>query len=382
MSSLSRAVCGTPHLRPGGLRARRAVTPVRRAPAELTGRARRHLARRPAHRRPDPQPELRRLRRLRPDRGHRVRAAGHRRTRGRRCARRAHALSQNVGAYTGDRSATGARTPDRPPSCWCSPRRPAATRRSFGGVNLVQRLNGLVTKSGPAKGRIADHSHVRRLRQHHRPDPGRARPHRRQERARPAPAAAVPARAAVQARATSGSNFAKPKAPHQGCGAKEPRRPRRHVVRRGPAVADQQGQADAPRGTEGRGRRGWPPSSARAVPSSAAPAPPRPNTNSTGLAAWALGLHRSLQCCEGRRDLGRRLPAGRAADRLGAGRRSGAPSPTTRPVSRPAGRTASPPRPRTSGAAPPRRPRPGCCSGTAAERRCCVTSYASPPRSS
>jgi hypothetical protein len=33
-----------------------------------------------------------------------------------------------------------------------------ADPRSFGGVNLVRRLNRLVTRSGPAKGRIADQS--------------------------------------------------------------------------------------------------------------------------------------------------------------------------------------------------------------------------------
>ncbi len=102
-------------------------------------------------------------------------------------------------------------------------RRPDATSAAS---TLSSGSTAVVTKSGPAEGPDRRQVHVRRLRQHHRPDPGRARP-------RPPRRAARPARPGSSCSSSSAAqgffrlNFAKPSAAHQSCRRRTPPTPTR-----------------------------------------------------------------------------------------------------------------------------------------------------------
>lgn len=162
--------------------------------------------------------------------------------------------------------------------------------KRFGGVNLVKRLNGLVTRSGPAKGRIADKSQfgdfantvgqVLAVRGLTGVGSGFAGPARR---------------FLLEQQCRAGYfrlNFSKPKSRHQSCGKKSPADPdatsyavvqlwkaskghaqlRRALKRAAAWLGQQQRKNGSFVGGTSTGS---------------------PNTNSTGLAAWALGsVHR------------------------------------------------------------------------------------------
>ena len=129
-------------------------------------------------------------------------------------------------------------------------------------------------QSGPAKGRIVDVSNVRGLRQHPRPDPRGARPRRgRKRQGRLGPA--VPAPAAVP-RGLLPAELRQAEVRQPGLPEEQPRRPRRHVVRRRRALEDQQGSPGVPEVPQACRLVAAGTSSARAARSSAAPARRRP----------------------------------------------------------------------------------------------------------
>ena len=156
----------------------------------------------------------------------------------------------------------------------------------FGGVNLVTRLNGRVTKSGPAKGRIADKSTfgdnantigqilaVRGLTTAKSSQRARARTFLLEQQCK-----------AGYFRL----NFAKPTAPKQTCGKKSPADPDTtsyaviqlwKTSKDTPKLRNALKNAVAWLGTQQRKNGSFVGGTSTSTP----------NTNSTGLAAWALG---------------------------------------------------------------------------------------------
>ena len=194
------------------------------------------------------------------------------------------ALSQHVGDYTGagTEKYSGATA-----KLLVLAQSTGADPTSFGGVNLVRKLNRLVISSGPAKGRIADQSTfgdfantvgqilaVRGLTAAKSPHAGATRTFLLKQQCR---------------QGYFRLNFAKVKAPHQACGKKSPADPDttsyaviqlwrtskghpgfRLALRHAATwLADQQRKNGSFVGGTSTAT---------------------PNTNSTGLAAWALGL--------------------------------------------------------------------------------------------
>ncbi len=194
------------------------------------------------------------------------------------------ALSQNVGAYTGT---AGERFSGPLAKLLVVAETTGSDPKHFGGVNLVQRLNATVTTSGPAKGRIADHSQFGDFAN----TIGQILAVRGLTAARSGQAAAAQ-RFLLQQQCTRGFfrlNFSKPKAAHQGCGAKDPADPDAtsyavvqlwRASKGKPTLRAALKDAAAWLATQQRKGGAFVGGTSTASP----------NTNSTGLAAWALGL--------------------------------------------------------------------------------------------
>jgi hypothetical protein len=193
-----------------------------------------------------------------------------------------HAMSAHVGDYTGAGSEKYAGPTAK---LLVLVQSSGGNPTSFGGVDLVKKLNGLVTKSGPARGRIADQSQfgefantigqilaVRGLTTAKSGRAGAARAFLLEQQCR---------------RGYFRLNFSKPNAQHQGCGPKSPADPdatsyaviqlwkssKGHPVLRG---ALEKAAAWLARQQRKNGSFIGGTSTAS------------PNTNSTGLAAWSL----------------------------------------------------------------------------------------------
>jgi hypothetical protein len=194
------------------------------------------------------------------------------------------ALAQNVGSYTGT---GGEKFSGATAKLLVLAEVTGAAPRSFGGTNLVQKLNGLVTESGPAKGRIADRSQfgdfantigqILAVRGLTTAGSGQAGPAQR---------------FLLQQQCAQGFfrlDFSKPKAAHQGCGknsAPDPDATSYAVVqlwktsKNRPTLRASLEHAVAWLATKQRKGGAFVGGTSTATP----------NTNSTGLAAWALGL--------------------------------------------------------------------------------------------
>ena len=246
---------------------------------------------------------------------------------------------------------------------------------SFGGVNLVGRLTAHVNKAGPAVGRIADQSTfgdfanivgqilaVRGLTTAKSGQAGHVRAFLLKQQCR---------------QGYFRLNFSKPGSAHQSCGKKSPADPDTtsyaviqlwKVSKGNPALRGALKNAVAWLAKQQRKNGSFIGGTTTAFP----------NANSTGLAAVGARPDRSLLGSEVGGPLGLGAAGRRGEGGLAAGRAAGCHR--LRPGGlKHARRTASPRPSWTSGGGRPARPLRRCCSGTAAECRCCGTPYASPP---
>jgi hypothetical protein len=195
-----------------------------------------------------------------------------------------HALAAHVGDYTGTGSERYAGATAK---LAVLAEQTGADPRNFGGVNLIHRLAGLVTPTGPAAGRIADQSQfgdfantigqilaVRALTDAKSGMAGKARAFLLEQQCR---------------QGYFRLDFSKPASAHQGCG------------QRSPADPDATSYAVVQLWKESKGRPAlrsalrnalhWLATQQRANGSfEGGTSTAAPNTNSTGLAGWALGL--------------------------------------------------------------------------------------------
>ncbi len=168
-----------------------------------------------------------------------------------------------------------------------------ADPRSFGGVNLVKRLNGLVVTSGPARGRIHDVADpangitdnantigqilaVRGLTAAKSSQAGKAR------------------RFLLEQQCRQGYfrlNFSKPRSSHQSCGPKSPADPDTTSYAVVQLWKTSKGNARL-RGALKHAVAWLQTQQRRSGAFSGGTSTATPNTNSTGLAGWALGLTR------------------------------------------------------------------------------------------
>ncbi len=193
-----------------------------------------------------------------------------------------HALSSHVGDYTG---AGGEKYSGATAKLLVLVQSTGGDPTSFGNVDLVKKLNGLVTTKGPAKGRIADQSQFGDFAN----TIGQILAARGLTTAKSGRAAAVRT-FLLEQQCRQGFfrlNFSKPKAQHQSCGKKSPADPDAtsyavvqlwKASKGHPALRDALTKASAWLVKQERKNGSFIGGTSTATP----------NTNSTGLAAWAL----------------------------------------------------------------------------------------------
>jgi len=229
-----------------------------------------------------------------------------------------HALSSHVGDYTGigaeKYSGATAKLLVLVQSTGGDP-------TGFGGVNLVKKLNGLVTTKGPAKGRIADQSQFGDFAN----TIGQILAARGLTTAKSGRATAV-RDFLLEQQCRQGFfrlNFSKPKAQHQSCGKNSPADPDAtsyavvqlwRTSKGHPVLRDALRRASAWLAEQQRKNGSFIGGTSTATP----------NTNSTGLAAWALAT--SGRCTAAKQaaqwvsgfQLGAQAPGSKLAGQRGA----------------------------------------------------------------